>query len=242
MMESENGENHQPHFGTYSVEDDEDAQAFEKFSVAYNPLKDMCDGYPLFVFGERDFELVQKTYASSKRKNDHDNRLFVPIDINGDRHLALIDTGASHSFISARVVSRYSIPIKEKNGYIELADSSLIKRVGETENVEIICGQNLLCAPYEVIEQKHAITIGMDLFHRYGFNIVGLPDPEESTGRMPVPVEDEKPTLIPLTIPAIEKTQKFVTEKSEFMQSIKSVLEENAKIPKTSFCPVPEMK
>ncbi|KAI7818580.1 hypothetical protein BC939DRAFT_289749 [Gamsiella multidivaricata] len=129
------------------------------------------------------------TYGASRRKNEVDNRLFVPIYINQDRHLALIDTGASHSFISSKVVSRYSIPVKEVKGCIELADTSTIERVGETENVEIICGQNVLCAPYEVIEQSHAITIGMDLFHRYGFNIVGLPDPEESTGRMPTPLK-----------------------------------------------------
>ncbi|KAF9176180.1 hypothetical protein BGZ51_001466, partial [Haplosporangium sp. Z 767] len=131
---------------------------------------------------------------------------------------------------------------KETKGYIELADTSVIERVGETENVEVVCGQNVLCAPYEVIEQNHAITIGMDLFHRYGFNIIGLPDPEESTDRMPLPVEDEKPTLIPLTTPAIELTQEFIKEKEEFMRNIKSLLQANAMIPKTSHCPVPEMK
>ena len=119
-------------------------------------------------------------------------------------------------------------------GYIELADTSVIERVGETENVEIICGQNVLCAPYEVIEQNHAITIGMDLFHRYGFNIIGLPDPEESTGRMPMPVEDEKPTLIPLTIPD-ERRRRYLRRKEGVHEGIKPSLEENAKIPKTSF-------
>jgi hypothetical protein len=50
----------------------------------------------------------------------------------------------------------------------------------------------------------------MDLFHRYGFNIIGLPEPDESPDRMPLPVEDEKPTLVPLTVPELEKTQKFM--------------------------------
>ena len=38
----------------------------------------------------------------------------------------------------------------------------------------------------------------MDLFSRFGFTIVGLPDPVQSTEKAPVVVEDERPTLIPL--------------------------------------------
>ncbi|KAF9082626.1 hypothetical protein BGX29_003721, partial [Mortierella sp. GBA35] len=128
------------------------------------------------------------------------------------------------------------------SGCIELADSSTIQRVGETENVEVVCGSNLLCAPYEVIDQQHAITIGMDLFHRYGFNIIGLPDPVESPDRLPMPVEDEKPTLIPLTIPEIERTWEYRKEKRSFSENLRELLEANGKIPVTSFCPIPEME
>jgi hypothetical protein len=229
-------------FGTYEVEDDENGLAFEKYTLEKNPMMTSYNDYPLFGFGDGDFELVQKTYGSARRKNQSDNRLFVPVRIHGDQHLALIDTGATHSFISSRIVSRYSIPVKEMTGFIELADSSTIQRVGETENVEVACGSNVLCAPYEVIDQQHAITIGMDLFHRYGFNIIGLPDPVESPDRLPMPVEDDKPTLIPLTVPDIEKTPGFRKEKDAFTRKIKALLEANGKIPLTSFCPVPEME
>jgi len=242
VVEGESDFDTQREYRIEDVEHDDYTRAFEKFSLTDNPVADMCDGYPLLSFGEGDFALVQKHYGASKRKGQPDNRLFVPVYIRKERHLALIDTGASHSFISAAVVQQYSISVQPRQGYIVLADSSTIERVGETENVEIICGQNLLCAPYEVIEQKHAITIGMDLFHRYGFNIIGLPDPEESSDRMPVPVEDEKPVLIPLTVPDIEKTTEFVQEKKQFMQSITELLKANARIPKTSHCTVPEMK
>jgi len=82
----------------------------------------------------------------------------------------------------------------------------------------------------------------MDLFHRYGFNIIGLPDPVESSDRLPIPVEDVKPTLKPLTIPDIERTLEFRKEKRQFMENLLGLLQENGKIPKTSHCPVPEMK
>ncbi|KAG9067646.1 hypothetical protein KI688_011233 [Linnemannia hyalina] len=113
---------------------------------------------------------------------------------------------------------------------------------GNRENMEVICGKNLLCAPYEVIDQPHAITIGMDLFHRYGFNIIGLPDLVESPDRVHMPVEDEKPTLIPLMTPPVETTREYIEEKKSFMECVKELLEENARIPSTSFCPIPEMK
>jgi hypothetical protein len=229
-------------FGACEIEDDRDNLDFEKYSMENNPMLTLYNGYPLFEFGDDDFSLVQKTYGSARRKNQPDNRLFVPVRIFGDQHLALIDTGATHSFISVRIVSQYAIPVNKMSGCIELADSSIIQRVGETENVEVVCGSNLLCAPYEVIDQQHAITIGMDLFHRYGFNIIGLPDPVESPDRLPVPVEDEKPTLIPLAIPEIERTWEFRKEKRSFSEDLRGLLEANGKIPATSFCPVPEME
>ena len=181
-------------------------------------------------------------FNSSKKDAKMDNRLFVHVRIMNELHMALIDTGATHSFISTAIVKKYSMKVNPTRGYIQLADRSLIARIGETENVEVICGEMTLSAPYEVIEQDHALTIGMDLFHRFGFNLVGLPDPEMSTAKVPPPVEDEKPTLIPLAVPEVEKTKEFVQEKKEFMRVIKKALEDNAKIPKASYCPVPEMK
>ncbi|KAG9060754.1 hypothetical protein KI688_008905 [Linnemannia hyalina] len=145
--------------GAYEVEDDKDGLSFEEYTLVNNPMMTLYDGYPLFEFGDGDFAIVQKTYGSARRKNQPDNRLFIPVKIHGDQHLALIDTGATHSFISARIVSQYAIPVNKMTGCIELADSSTIQRVGETENVEVVCGSNLLCAPYEVIDQQHALTI-----------------------------------------------------------------------------------
>ncbi|KAI7816635.1 hypothetical protein BC939DRAFT_468500 [Gamsiella multidivaricata] len=125
-----------------------------------------------------------KINNSVRRKGDSlDNRIIVPVYIYGDKHMALVDTGASHSFIDTKIVSQYNIAVIEATGHVELADKSTIMRIGETENV----GGSVLSAPYEVIEQKYAILIGMDHFYRFGFRIEGLPDVEESTHRVPEP-------------------------------------------------------
>ncbi|KAG0240139.1 hypothetical protein BG011_003751, partial [Mortierella polycephala] len=82
----------------------------------------------------------------------------------------------------------------------------------------------------------------MDLFHRFGFSISGLPDPDISPERLPEPIPDEKPTLKPIVTPAMEKTVEFIAEKNAFMHKIRPLMVINGNIPPTSFCPVPEMK
>jgi hypothetical protein len=223
---------------------DEDSLSYAKLTVHEESLEEeenvRYSGVPLYNFHEDVIGQIKHISASKKSKTD--NRLYIHVTLFEERCMALIDTGATHSFISETIVEKHSIPVNAKRGFIELADESRIPRRGETENVEVICGERVLCAPFEVIKQEHAITIGMDLFHRFGFNIVGLPDPEQSTTKVPPPVEDEKPTLIPLTTPPNEKTDEFVKEKRAFMRDIDKALQANAKIPTTSHCIVPEMK
>ncbi|KAG0360731.1 hypothetical protein BGZ54_009407 [Gamsiella multidivaricata] len=91
--------------------------------------------------------------------------------------------------------------------------------IGDTKDVENPCGESVLSAPYEVMEQKYAISIGMDHFYRFGFKIEGLPDVEESAHRLSEPEEDSKPTLKPLMIPDIEKAPEFIAAKEEFMRA-----------------------
>ncbi|KAI1287915.1 hypothetical protein EDD11_010123, partial [Mortierella claussenii] len=213
--------------------------AYDKEHASYTIEHDMVTSQIVSPFESRGGILH---FNASKNAGKKDNRIFIHVTIRQERHLALIDTGATHSFISKTVVDQYRIPVSPQKGLIELADRSTIPRLGETESVEVTCGDNMLSAPYEVIDQEHAITIGMDLFHRFGFNLMGIPDPEMTTEKASPPVEDAKPTLIPLKKPLIEETSEFVKEKQEFMRQIKDALEKNKQISPQSHCPIPEMK
>ena len=66
----------------------------------------------------------------------HRYRQLAPLNLQ--RPAVHSHRGATHSFISSK--SQYSIPLKEISWYIELADSLTIQDIGETENVEVICG------------------------------------------------------------------------------------------------------
>jgi hypothetical protein len=105
-----------------------------------------------------------------------------------------------------------------------------------------ICGKNILSAPFEVIEQKHAVAIGMDLFYHFGFGVSGLPDVEVSSRRLPDAKEDERPTLKPPITPKEESKPEFLKLKAEFDEAIQSFLKENENIPPSSHCPVEAMK
>lgn len=51
----------------------------------------------------------------------------------------------------------------------------------------------------------------------------------------------KKPSIVPLVTPDVEKTGEFIAEKKAFMAEIRPLMVINSSIPRTSFCPVPEM-
>jgi len=200
--------------------------------------RDPCDASQIV----HDSTMIRKLYSSTRKKDgSEDSRIIVPVTICGERHEALVDSGASHSFINASVVSRYNIKVDQGSGHIELADKSTIPRIGETEHIDVTCGKYTVSAPFEVIDQKYAFAIGMDLFYRFGFTIQGLPDPEGSPDAYPEPIPDERPRIVPIEKPEEELTDEFIKEQEEFMDEIRPLMAVNKAIPITSFCPLPEM-
>ncbi|KAF9090395.1 hypothetical protein BGX27_002266, partial [Mortierella sp. AM989] len=187
--------------------------------------------------------LADVLYNAARRKDvQGEQRIIVNVSIFDNKHLALLDIGVSHSFISSATVEKYYITTIPSSGFIALADKSSIPRIGETENVKVKCGNHIVSAPFEVLEQEYDLTIGMDLFYRFGFNIQGLPDPDMMIERLPLPIPEQRVTLKPLDTLEEEKTEAFKAERKAFMDTIRPVLVINDKIPMESHCPVPEMK
>src|ERR1700744_640662 len=184
---------------------------------------------------------VLKKTVWKPRMVDHDDRPTLQITIADEMHSALIDTGATHSFIDEDFVKRKNISIINTEGHIQLADKSVRPHIGETEHVEISYNNHMLSVPLEVMKQQHVLTIGMDLFHLIGLNITGLADVELSH-HTEEPEEDVKPTMKPDMTPNEENTESFKKQKAKFMDLISPALAANENIPKQSFCPVPEMK
>ncbi|KAF9271562.1 hypothetical protein BGZ68_003358 [Mortierella alpina] len=102
--------------------DDEQVKEFERISME-DVHRYMYDVPWMPINYAAAFVPSQKGLIKKKAKEmDEDNRLFVDVVIFGDKYKALLDTGASHSFISTELVKRYDLKVKEVAGSIELAD------------------------------------------------------------------------------------------------------------------------
>ncbi|KAF9013011.1 hypothetical protein BGZ52_006929, partial [Haplosporangium bisporale] len=82
----------------------------------------------------------------------------------------------------------------------------------------------------------------MDLFHELGLGISGLSDPGDTAACLPFPTSDLRPTLVPSEVPKEEQSAAFIAFKTRFLSEIEESLHRNSLIPKTSYCPIPEMK
>jgi hypothetical protein len=176
-------------------------------------------------------------------EDDTDTRITFDITFCDTQYKALLDTGATDSCIRKDIAEKHNLTINPVEGVIILIDKSItIPRIGQTNNIELQCGNHIVSAPLEVIEQRYPFTIGIDLFHRLGLGITGLPNPADNTTLIPEPESDKKESLISDVTPDVEKKTQFKKEKHKFFRSIELNLRKNANIPTSSHCPVPEME
>ncbi|KAF9969728.1 hypothetical protein BGZ75_002671, partial [Mortierella antarctica] len=138
---------------------------------------------------------------------------------------ALLDTGASKSFIDRNLVQQANLKIKPVVGKVRLGDKNKFgDRIGETEPIEIRCNEHSILTGLEVFDLEFSFIIGMDIFHELGFSIGGISDGHENAHCLPQPVPDEKPSLLPLKKPEAELTAQFKAEQKAFMKYIEEVL------------------
>lgn len=172
-----------------------------------------------------------------------DKRILILVVFHGKKYDALVDTGETDSCIRRDITTEHVIEIHSIPGVITLADENqTIPRIGRTESIEVQYDDRIVFAPFEIIEKCYPFIIGMDYFHQFGLVISGLANPGDEATRLPEPEQDKKPSIVPGQIPDEEKTSQFIEAKENFMKYIMASLERNAQIPKSSHCPVPEMK
>ncbi|KAK5809850.1 hypothetical protein F5H01DRAFT_323098 [Linnemannia elongata] len=78
-------------------------------------------------------KLNLRHYAAIKDAVEHDNRFRIEIRAFKRTYHALIDTGATHSFIRQDVVKEHNIPFTKIVGNFSLANKSVVERIGVTD-------------------------------------------------------------------------------------------------------------
>ncbi|KAI7815789.1 hypothetical protein BC939DRAFT_508950 [Gamsiella multidivaricata] len=105
----------------------------------------------------------------------------MPIYFDNNEYEALIDTGASRSFIDRSIVDDARIKVINAQGNVYLGHKEMhVARIGSTEDIEIECNNHCLTSAFEVFDLQHSFVIGMDLFHKLGFSMGGISDGRES--------------------------------------------------------------
>jgi hypothetical protein len=187
------------------------------------------------------FETI--TYSAMAGVNPSEKRITVHVEFQDELYDALLDTGASKSFINKALVSQLNLKTVPTKGTISLGDKNLaVERKGETEPLTIICNDHTVCTPFEILDLELPFVIGMDIFHNLGFSIGGISVGQDKATRLPEPIEDEHPPDMPLETPAVELTEAYQTEHNQFMAFIDHALLRNTQISRKSYCTVPEMK
>jgi len=156
---------------------------------------------------------------------------LVPVLLNGQKHTALLDSGADRSLISKRLVDELGATVEPKEGSIQLADASTIPRIGVTSPIRTQTGS--LDAPYryEVISEIAGaqLLVGNDLINR----VVG-PDYLAGKFTLPSTTDDDPAHVVDAPTPLAPSDVNKEEESSEFQAFPETVVQAIAPEPATN--------
>jgi hypothetical protein len=122
----------------------------------------------------RSMHLIDNMYNTTPMRE-----VVVPATVNGICVQALVDSGATNTYISATFVKNHDFPITPASGAISLGKQGAnFDRIGYVHADLAIGPKVVKGATLEIFDLPHngpPICIGMDLFGTLGFSIGGLP-------------------------------------------------------------------
>ena len=147
---------------------------------------------------------------------------------------ALVDNGATCSFISQEFVKEHNLPVVSRSGVIQGAmTGSDCNQVGEIHGVEIRNGTKKIVATLEVGSmEKYTMIISLDLFKPLGYEIHNVPV------LFPKDEEEVKPLKMKITqgTDAKKELAYFEIGTDGIANKWKGILDDNGKIPVGATC------
>lgn len=174
----------------------------------------------------------------ANKHNPHiSDEILIPITLQNQQVLALLDSGATFSSIDVNFCDRMNWGINKAEGEIHLADNNhVVKRMGITDRLKVRYNKRERMHEFEVMHlaRGHAVSIGTDLMPHFGIGYTGLvstwDDVEHEQEK-----EEEKPLPTPNASPAGTKT-----EHAAFLETLQPLLAANKAIPPNAFCTLPQ--
>ena len=187
------------------------------------------------------FDRFQCAFTGSRKG---DNRIAIPIHLNGVEFTALLDTGCTQSTVDPRVAKELCLPVEHLQEFnTTLANPKhKVPTMITTQAVQVRCNGRSLTTQLDVMElDNYDCYLGMDLISRFGFTISGFQLLKTALTTVFVEV-DQKPSIVAPLRPAHESSQEFREQRRDFLAAIEAHLADNAAIDPKSFCPHPFMK
>jgi transposase InsO family protein len=125
---------------------------------------------------ERDLDFLCSKLEIPQISGTSSSFNYAPLLLNKKKYFAGIDSMATHSILSPKIVKELDVVILPQKGTITLADNSNTPRIGKTSSIEVKCKDVTLYHNFEIMETGGTgVILGRDLFQELNISIRGLP-------------------------------------------------------------------
>ncbi|XP_059068313.1 uncharacterized protein LOC131858861 [Cryptomeria japonica] len=123
-------------------------------------------------------EEVHRSLATISQVNE--NRPFrLKGTLKGQRVIALVDSGASHDFISKNLVTKRKLKTKDFNGFkVAFANGNIDPCTKIVPQLEITIGEHTIQRDFYVVNLQYDVIFGMPWIHSLGRFTMDHPNPE----------------------------------------------------------------
>ena len=112
-------------------------------------------------------------------KISEDSPIVVPIRLEMVQHLAMLDTGASHSILDISVIEELGMDVSELENVVEQGKSAFVGQstvpLSMTRPLQLTVGKHSTQHQFYVTELFTPLIIGRDLLSKIGISITGIP-------------------------------------------------------------------
>lgn len=164
------------------------------------------------------------------------SELFIPVFIAETSIKALIDTGATCSYLRQSLADDLNLPRCPTSTQVRLGDGSAISMTSKTEDIILKANDRTISCRLGILpDLLHDMIMGRDIMFQFGISISGLPDPAQACSST-----DNDDNMIDQSKDISSLTRIPADDLQQIMDGTIKTLNANAAIPSSSFCNFPE--
>ena len=187
---------------------------------------------------KRSYEVEAERWEEMKREGKVDNcRLWLPLEVEGERTLALYDTGTTRSFCNEEFIHHHNLTQRSTKWSAATQAGTLVKILGEVDiKVKSVRGQ----VEYTVLVVaggRGILVLSEKDGRKLGIHVVGLLAgfPDEQAAIM-----DNREWVEENTVDMRKEVQASANELEEINEIVGPALDKNKKLPKSAVCNRPD--